>query len=175
MESETDTMTSTKPYLIRAIYEWILDNDMTPHLVVDVRYPGVQAPKEFVEDERLVLNLSPSAVRALILGNEQIEFNARFGGVARDVYFPVEAVLGIFTRENGQGMVFPELAYPLPGEPAPEPDSTAQVEQKRSKPRSVGSPRGIQSPQGPQGPQNPKAPSGKGKGKGGGPTLKVVK
>lgn len=173
MESETDTMTSTKPYLIRAIYEWILDNDMTPHLVVDVRYPGVQAPKEFVEDERLVLNLSPSAVRALILGNEQIEFNARFGGVARDVYFPVEAVLGIFTRENGQGMVFPELAYPLPGEPAPEPDSTAHVEQKRSKPRSVGSPRGIQSPQGPQGPQNPKAPSGKGKG--GGPTLKVVK
>jgi stringent starvation protein B len=172
MESETDTMTSTKPYLIRAIYEWILDNEMTPHLVVDVRYPGVQAPKEFVEEERLVLNLSPSAVRALVLGNEQIEFNARFGGVARDVYFPVEAVLGIFTRENGQGMVFPELAYPLPGEPEAEPDSTAHVEQKRSKPRSVGSPRGIQSP---QGPQNPKAPSGKGKGKGGGPTLKVVK
>ncbi|MFB1487532.1 MAG: ClpXP protease specificity-enhancing factor [Thiocapsa sp. C3-sup] len=172
MESETDTMTSTKPYLIRAIYEWILDNDMTPHLVVDVRYPGVQAPKGFVEDERLVLNLSPSAVRALVLGNEQIEFNARFGGVARDVYFPVEAVLGIFTRENGQGMVFPELAYPLPGEPAPEADSAAEVEPKRSKPGSVGRPRGIQRPQGSEG---PKSPSGKGKGKGGGPTLKVVK
>jgi stringent starvation protein B len=160
-------MTSTKPYLIRAIYEWILDNDMTPHLVVDVRYPGVQAPKGFVEDERLVLNLSPSAVRGLVLGNEQIEFNARFGGVARDVFFPVEAVLGIFTRENGQGMVFPELAYPLPGEPAP--DAATEAEQERSKPRSVGR------PQGPKGPQGPKPPSGKGKGKGGGPTLKVVK
>lgn len=164
---ETDTMTSTKPYLIRAIYEWILDNDMTPHLVVDVRFPGVLAPKEFVEDERLVLNLSPSAVRGLVLGNEQIEFNARFGGVARDVLLPVDAVLGIFTRENGQGMVFPELAYPLPGEPAS--DVTADVEPERTKPRSVGRPQGV------QGPQGPKPPSGKGKGKGGGPTLKVVK
>lgn len=175
VQSETDTMTSTKPYLIRAIYEWILDNDMTPHLVVDVRYPGVQAPREFVEDERLVLNLSPSAVRALVLGNEQIEFNARFGGVARDVYFPVEAVLGIFTRENGQGMVFPELAYPLPGEPEPELDPAAQVKERRGKPGSLGRPLGIQSPPEPRGPQGSKAPSGKGKGKGGGPTLKVVK
>jgi stringent starvation protein B len=168
MESDIDTMTSTKPYLIRAIYEWILDNEMTPHLVVDVRYPGVQAPKEFVEDERLVLNLSPSAVRSLVLGNEEIQFNARFGGVARDVYFPVEAVLGIFTRENGQGMVFPELAYPLPG--VPEIESDTHLEQERSKPRSAGRPRGIV-----QNPQGPKSPSGKGKGKAGGPTLKVVK
>lgn len=167
MQTETDTMTSTKPYLIRAIYEWILDNDMTPHLVVDVRYPGVLAPKDFVEDERLVLNLSPSAVRGLVLGNEQIEFNARFGGVARDVILPVDAVLGIFMRENGQGMVFPELAYPLPGEPVPE--VTAEAEPERIKPRSVGRPQGV------QGPQGPKPPSGKGKGKSGGPTLKVVK
>jgi stringent starvation protein B len=167
MQQETAPMTSTKPYLIRAIYEWILDNAMTPHLVVDVRYPGVQAPKEFVEDGRLVLNLSPSAVRGLVLGNEQVEFNARFGGVARDVFFPVEAVLGIFTRENGQGMVFPELGYSLPGEP--ELDPGADVEPHPTKPRSVGRTQGA------QGPNEPKPPSGKGKGKGGGPTLKVVK
>lgn len=167
MQQETAPMTSTKPYLIRAIYDWILDNAMTPHLVVDVRYPGVQAPKEFVEDGRLVLNLSPSAVRGLVLGNEQVEFNARFGGVARDVFFPVEAVLGIFTRENGQGMVFPELAYPLPGEP--ELDPRTDVEPQRTKPRSVGRTQSA------QGPKEPKPPSGKGKGKGGGPTLKVVK
>jgi len=153
-------MTSTKPYLIRGIYEWILDNEMTPHLVIDVRYPGVMAPKEFVEDGRLVLNIAPSAVRALVLGNEQIEFNARFGGVARDVYLPVDAVLGIFTRENGQGMVFPELAYPLPGEPLPDVASDEDADAGAARP--AGRPRAL------------KSTSSKGKGKSG-PTLKIVK
>jgi stringent starvation protein B len=153
-------MTSTKPYLIRAIYEWILDNEMTPHLVIDVRYPGVMAPKEFVEDGRLVLNIAPSAVRGLVLGNEQIEFNARFGGVARDVYLPVDAVLGIFTRENGQGMVFPELAYPLPGEPLPD---VASDEGPDASPRKPAARPGAL-----------KSTSSQGKGKSG-PTLKIVK
>jgi stringent starvation protein B len=157
-------MTSTKPYLIRAIYEWILDNGMTPHLVVDVRYPGVEVPREFVEDGRLILNLSPSAVRGLVIGNEQVEFNARFSGVARDVFFPVEAVLGIFTRENGQGMVFPELAYPLVEDPEAGPAAEPGHDHDRS-PRPVAGSEGSKSPSG----------KGKGKGKGGGPTLKVVK
>ncbi len=164
MDQDSQPMTSTKPYLIRAIYDWILDNGMTPHLVIDVRYPGVVAPIEFVEDGRLVLNLSPSAVRGLVMGNEQIEFNARFGGVARDVYFPAEAVLGIFTRENGQGMVFPELAFPPPDQD----DEQSQEAKGDGRPRR---PTGV--------PQGLKAPSGtdqaKGKGKKGGPTLKVVK
>lgn len=152
-------MTSTKPYLIRAIYEWILDNGMTPHLVVDVRYPGVLAPTEFVEDNRLVLNISPAAVRGLILGNERIEFNARFGGVARDVIVPSEAVLGIFTRENGQGMVFAEPALPVQKAPEPHP----------ARPDT-----GLTGP-GEDGASASPSTARSRKGKGGGPTLKIVK
>lgn len=177
MERETDAMTSTKPYLIRAIYEWILDNEMTPHLVVDTRRPGVMVPKEYVEDGRLVLNLSPSAVRGLVMGNDRIELNARFGGVARDVILPIEAVLGIFTRENGQGMVFPERAE----EPLAE---GTEVEPERADEPFAGPtpvPRRETAPLKPvrrstkaTPPPTDKSPSGKGKGKGG-PTLKVVK
>lgn len=106
-------MTSTKPYLLRAIHEWILDNQMTPHLVIDSTYPGVRAPLEYAdEDGRLVLNISLDATRHLLISNDWIEFNARFGGVARDVLIPTEAALGIFTRENGQGMVFPDPEIP---------------------------------------------------------------
>ncbi|MGQ9660459.1 MAG: ClpXP protease specificity-enhancing factor [Thermochromatium sp.] len=105
-------MTSSKPYLIRAIYEWILDNQMTPHLVVDAGFPGTRVPMEFVTDGRIVLNIAPGAVRGLIIGNEWIEFSARFSGIARDVLIPTEAVIGLFTRENGQGMIFPEPIYP---------------------------------------------------------------
>ncbi|QIK37047.1 ClpXP protease specificity-enhancing factor [Caldichromatium japonicum] len=107
-----DRMTSSKPYLIRAIYEWILDNQMTPHLLVDVHFPQTRVPLEFATDGRIVLNIAPSAVRGLVIGNEWIEFSARFGGVARDVLIPTEAVIGIFTRENNQGMFFPEPEYP---------------------------------------------------------------
>lgn len=120
-------MTSTKPYLLRAIHEWILDNGMTPHLVVDAAYPGVQAPLEYAEDGRLVLNISYDATRNLLIGQDWIEFNARFGGVARDVLIPTEAALGIFTRENGQGMVFPD--------PEPQSESASASE---SKPSSTG-------------------------------------
>jgi stringent starvation protein B len=162
MHRDTTETTSTKPYLVRAIYEWILDNGMTPHLVIDVRWPGVVAPREFVEDHRLVLNIAPSAVRGLALGNEEIAFNARFGGVARDVSFPVDAVVGIFTRENGQGMVFPELAYPEGDEPGSA--HLSVVEQDRSPPDPPKA--------GPSGSTG--TPSGKRKGRGG-PTLKVVK
>ncbi|MBK1645569.1 ClpXP protease specificity-enhancing factor [Thiocapsa imhoffii] len=154
-------MTSSKPYLIRAIYEWILDNGMTPHLVIDVRYPGVVVPTEFVEDGRLVLNVAPSAVRSLVMGNEHIQFNARFSGVARDVYFPVEAVLGIFTRENAQGMVFPEAAYPTSDEPLASPFRDVS-----DGPREVP---GIDES------TDRTAPSGQGKRKTGGPNLKLVK
>lgn len=114
-------MTSTKPYLLRAIHEWILDNGMTPHLVVDATYPGIQAPLEYAEDGRLVFNISYDATRNLHIGQDWIEFNARFGGVARDVLIPTEAALGIFTRENGQGMIFPDPEHPAeakPGRPA---------------------------------------------------------
>jgi len=101
-------MTSNRPYLIRALYEWILDNGMTPHLLVDAAYPGTRVPTELVQEGKIVLNISPGAVRTLVLGNERITFHARFGGVPGEVEVPADAVLGIYTRENGRGMLFPE-------------------------------------------------------------------
>jgi len=101
-------MTSNRPYLVRALYEWLMDNQMTPHLLVDARAAGAAVPSQFVKEGKIVLNISPSAVRGLVLGNDQISFNARFGGIAMDVLLPTAAVLGIYARENGRGMLFPD-------------------------------------------------------------------
>jgi stringent starvation protein B len=98
---------SNKPYLIRALYEWILDNQGTPHLIVNADYPGVQVPREHVQQGEIVLNISPSAVQGLSLGNDEISFNARFSGVARVIRLPVSSVLAVIARENAQGMAFP--------------------------------------------------------------------
>jgi len=101
-------MTSNRPYLIRALYEWLVDNDLTPYLLVDARREDVQVPAQYVEDGRIVLNVGPSAVRGLDLGNQQIAFEARFGGTAYAILVPPAAVLGVYARENGKGMLFPE-------------------------------------------------------------------
>ncbi|HID45882.1 MAG TPA: ClpXP protease specificity-enhancing factor [Chromatiaceae bacterium] len=101
-------MTSNRPYLIRAIWQWISDNGMTPHLLVNADAEGVEIPRQFVEDGRIVLNVSASAVRDLDLGNDWISFGARFSGSPMSVLLPVSAVLGIYSKENGQGMLFPE-------------------------------------------------------------------
>jgi len=101
-------MTSNRPYLIRALYEWLLDNDLTPHLLVDADYENVNVPRQFVEEGRIVLNINPSAVMNLEMTNEIISFNARFGGKETDVLIPPLAVLGIYARENGRGMLFPD-------------------------------------------------------------------
>ncbi len=101
-------MTSNRPYLIRALYDWILDNDMTPHLLVDTSRSPTVVPTQFVQDGKIVLNLSPSAVRQLVIGNDEIVFNARFSGRPLDVMVPIAAVMGIYARENGHGMLFPE-------------------------------------------------------------------
>ena len=101
-------MTTSRPYLIRAIHEWILDNAMTPHLLVDIEGEGVDVPRQHGQNGKIVLKISPQAVEGLILGNDAIGFRARFGGVAPDVYVPVGAVLAIYSRENGRGMVLNE-------------------------------------------------------------------
>jgi len=101
-------MTSNRPYLIRALYEWLLDNDLTPHLLVDAMLDDVQVPRQFVEDGRIVLNVNPSAVMDLVIDNELISFNARFAGKETDIFIPPHAVLGIYARENGRGMLFPD-------------------------------------------------------------------
>ena len=97
---------STRPYLIRALYEWCTDNGFTPFLAVRVD-DSVRVPMEFVKDGEIVLNVSFDATSALKLGNDYIEFKGRFGGVARDILVPVRQVLAIYARENGQGMAFP--------------------------------------------------------------------
>ena len=98
-------MTSTRPYLLRAIYEWIVDNGLTPHLLVHAEHDQVMVPRQFVDNGVIVLNVSPSAVRDLHLGNEAVEFNARFAGQPQHVYAPIGAVQAIYARENGQGIV----------------------------------------------------------------------
>lgn len=97
---------STRPYLIRALYEWCTDNGLTPHLAVKVN-ERAQVPTEFVRDGEIVLNIGLDATNGLQLGNDYIEFKARFGGVAREIMVPVEQVMAIYARENGQGMSFP--------------------------------------------------------------------
>lgn len=104
------------------MHEWMTDNALTPHLVVDANFEGVDLPLEHVRDNRLVLNISYAATRALVLGNDAVTFEARFNGVPRALYVPVDAVLGIYARENGQGMVFAEESGPEPPPDDPEPD-----------------------------------------------------
>ena len=96
-------MNSSRPYIIRAIYEWIVDNGCTPHLLVDVDHDGIDVPQSYVTDGQIVLNISPNAVVGLEMGNDLILFNGRFGGVATDIVVPIGAILGIYARENGQG------------------------------------------------------------------------
>lgn len=114
-------MTSSRPYLVRALYDWIIDNQMTPHLLVDAGQPGVQVPDQYVKDDKIVLNIDPGAVQGLQLGNEQVEFSARFSGRPMNVMFPADAVLAVYARENGQGMMFGDGGET---EPPPEPPST---------------------------------------------------
>ncbi|MBS1144530.1 MAG: ClpXP protease specificity-enhancing factor [Proteobacteria bacterium] len=96
---------STKPYLLRAIWEWCCDNGFTPHIAVEVD-ERTRVPREFVRDGQIVLNLGQTATNKLLIGNDFIEFQARFGGVARDLSVPVERVSAIYARENGAGMAF---------------------------------------------------------------------
>jgi stringent starvation protein B len=105
--SEEFPMTSHRPYLLRALYEWIADNGLTPHLLVDATRPQVMVPRHAVKDGRIVLNVAQRAVSGLEMSNELIRFSARFGGVSHTVSVPVSAVLAIYARENGQGMALP--------------------------------------------------------------------
>lgn len=110
------SMTSSRPYMIRALYEWIVDNRSTPYLLVDAHGEGVSVPLDFVnKDGQIILNISPNAVKNLEVTNEHVCFNAKFGGIPTDIYVPCGYILGIYARENGQGMIFePENSQPTP-------------------------------------------------------------
>jgi stringent starvation protein B len=113
---------SRRPYLLRAMHEWICDSQCTPHVVVDAGVTGVEVPRQYVQDGKIVLNVSWTATSQLQLGNEELSFNGRFGGTSMHVRVPLAAVLAIYARETGQGMVFTEEAdQPPPGGPPPEP------------------------------------------------------
>lgn len=112
------SVSSRRPYLIRAIYEWVLDNGLTPHILVAADAEGVEVPAEFVTDEgKITINVGPSAVRGLELGNELISFSARFSGQPCQVSVPPGAVLALYARENGEGMLFGEVEEPDPTPP----------------------------------------------------------
>ena len=116
-------MTPSRPYIMRALYEWIVDNGCTPYILVDAGIDDVMVPEQYVKDGQIVLNISPTAVVELEISNDAVAFNGRFGGVATDIYVPVNAVIGIYARENGQGMVFEpeEVTETPPDDEPPEP------------------------------------------------------
>ncbi|MDI9818426.1 MULTISPECIES: ClpXP protease specificity-enhancing factor [unclassified Legionella] len=122
-------MTSNKPYLIRAIYDWIVDNDLTPYVLVNADYPGVQVPQQHIAAGRIILNISPKACRGLHLENDRIVFTARFSGQSHQIFIAPQAVLAIYAKENGQGMEFGEDGHAEP--PLP---SKSEKETKGRKP-----------------------------------------
>jgi stringent starvation protein B len=124
-KNETVPMSSNRPYLLRAIYDWISDNSLTPYVLVDAAVEGVRVPPQVVKNGQVVLNLAMRAVANLDLGNEWISFQARFSGASQSIHIPVHAVLALYAQENGQGMMFP--ADEEGGDPPPPvsgPDDT---------------------------------------------------
>jgi len=137
-QADAPTMSSNRPYLLRAIYDWITDNNLTPYVLVDATREGVRVPPHVVKNGQVVLNLAMRAVANLDLGNEWISFQARFSGVSHSILVPVAAVLALYAQENGQGMMFPaeeaDGSPPSPpdgGEAAPAPDSTDDDDKPR--------------------------------------------
>lgn len=129
-------MTPSRPYLVRALNDWILDNDMTPYIVVDVGVQGVSVPDDYVTNGQIILNINVSAVSDLTIELDAISFRARFGGVPMQVYVPIVAIMAIYAKENGQGMVFgaePGAPEP-PGSNAPKPSASKKAEHLPHKP-----------------------------------------
>jgi stringent starvation protein B len=128
-------MTSNKPYFIRSIYDWIVDNDLTPYLLVDAMHPDVEVPQEFVNDGRIVLNISPRACRGLHLENDKVVFTARFSGQTTQIFVTPTAVLAIYAKENGRGMEFgPEYDEPT-APPVLSGSNTNSHQKSRAKPK----------------------------------------
>lgn len=127
-------MTSSRPYLIRAMYQWIVDNGMTPHLLAKASVDGCKVPVRYIQESKIVLNIAPMAVGGLLLGDDAISFGARFNGVSESIHVPINAVEAIYARENGQGMMFTDDDESLSGmdndeaatdddrDPEPDPD-----------------------------------------------------
>ncbi|HBO37850.1 MAG TPA: ClpXP protease specificity-enhancing factor [Pasteurellaceae bacterium] len=125
-----------RPYILRAYFDWLVDNAFTPYLVVDATYQGAKVPLEYVKDGQIVLNLSASAVGNLTISNESIQFSARFRGIPQEIYIPMGAALAIYARENGDGVLFdPEKIYDQP-EQLPDRDQPRDASQATDKPKT---------------------------------------
>jgi len=123
-------VTSQKPYLIRAIYEWLVDNELTPYLLVSTAFEGVQVPEVYIHDGKIVLNIAPDAVRNFLADNDWISFSARFSGKSMELFIPIVAVQAIYGKENNEGMFFPDED----NAPPPSPPEDPQTSSSKSKP-----------------------------------------
>lgn len=129
------TMSSSRPYIVRALYDWIIENDCTPYILVNAFADKVEVPQEHVKDGQIILNISPSAVQSLFIGAEAVDFDGRFAGIPKRVFVPMTAVMGIYAKENGQGMIFdPDANLPKP----PGDDDPTNGKPKASKSSSQG-------------------------------------
>lgn len=136
-------MTSSRPYLVRALYEWVADNGFTPYVIIDAT-AGAVVPQEHVQDGRIVLNISMSAVHELDINNDALQFKARFGGIVKHIYAPTASIVAIYAKENGRGMVFSDedlgddsgtvTGTVTTGDGAPPPKDEPPTPPKRSKP-----------------------------------------
>jgi len=131
-ESGTET-TLQRPYLLRAMHEWMTDNDLTPHIVIDIGAAQTPLPVEYAKDGKLVINVSYSATQNLLISNESASFDARFGGVSRHLEVPIQAIVGIYARESGQGMIFSSESGPLDEANRPEESTQSETESETRK------------------------------------------
>jgi len=134
MSEQPDAMTSSRPYLLRALNEWIVDNGATPQILVDSHHPGLSVPDSVRTRKKIVLNIAPGAVRDLEIDNDYVSFVARFGGVSHGVIVPLAAVQAIYARENGQGMMFPDVDDDEDTAPAGDSDKSRKKPSDRGKP-----------------------------------------
>ena len=131
-------MSSSRPHIVRALYDWIIENECTPYILVNAFADDVEVPQEHVKDGQIILNISPSAVQSLFIRSEAIDFDGRFAGIPKRVYVPISAVMGIYAKENGQGMIFdPDANLPKPPNPTGTNDP-AGMRSTSSKPSTPG-------------------------------------
>jgi len=132
------TMSSSRPHIVRALYDWIIENDCTPYILVNAFADDVEVPQEHVKDGQIILNISPSAVQSLFIRSEAIDFDGRFAGIPKRVYVPISAVMGIYAKENGQGMIFdPDANLPKPPNPTGTDDQSTR-KSTDTKPSNIG-------------------------------------
>ena len=146
MGDDAPQMSSQRPYLLRALYEWVVDNGMTPHVLVDATLPGVRVPAHAVKDGRIVLNIAERAVGGLRMDNDALRFSARFGGVSQSVLVPLPAVIAVYARETGQGMALPDEPRAAASPMAADPGAATEADAP---------PPGDKGPDGPDGPADP--------------------